>query len=55
VATVMIKCPKTGKEISTGIAMDTESFKSATLTNNSVTCPHCKQTHVWSKKDAYLK
>jgi endogenous inhibitor of DNA gyrase (YacG/DUF329 family) len=52
---VMIKCPETGRTVNTGIALDLESFKHITLDNNSVRCPHCGKTHVWSKKDAFLR
>ncbi len=50
---VMITCPTTKKPLPTGIAMDKASFNSSTLTNNSVSCPHCGKMHVWSKKDAF--
>jgi hypothetical protein len=54
-AQVMIKCPKTGKLVPTGIVMDKISFKTSTLTNNTLgNCPACGENHVWSKKDAIL-
>jgi hypothetical protein len=52
--TIMIRCPVTGKEISTGIGMSDAAFATATLSNNSVKCPKCKQVHVWDK-DAFLR
>lgn len=51
---VMIKCPKTGKMIDTGMAMDEQSFRSSTLQNNQVGCPECGQTHTWDKDDAVV-
>lgn len=52
---VLIKCPKTGKPLPTGFAMDQVSFDSSTLTNNTVgPCPHCGENHTWSKSDAWL-
>jgi endogenous inhibitor of DNA gyrase (YacG/DUF329 family) len=51
---LMITCPTTKKPVPTGIAMDKESFKTATLTNNSVSCAACGKMHTWSKKDAYV-
>ena len=54
-ASVVIKCPNTDKEVNTGLSMDRMSFESATLSNNSVKCPHCGQTHTWNKSDAFLK
>lgn len=54
-ASVMIKCPKTGKLVPTGISMDKKSFETAKLENNAVGCPACGGNHTWSKKDAVLK
>jgi hypothetical protein len=53
----MIKCPVTGKPLATGIAFGTrQAFETSTLTNNRVgPCPHCGQTHTWSKPDAWLE
>ncbi|MGA8475765.1 MAG: hypothetical protein WB681_11910 [Candidatus Cybelea sp.] len=54
-ANVVITCPTTGKTVNTSIAMSKESFATATITNNSVSCPHCAQAHTWSKQDARLE
>lgn len=51
----MIKCPKTGKPVPTGVVMDAASFATASLTGNRVKCPHCPETHRWDKKDAWLE
>ncbi len=53
---IMIKCPKTGKALPTGISMPKESFDDPTnvFTNNSTQCPHCGQMHVWNKSDAFV-
>ena len=48
---LMIRCPSTGKLLSTGIAMDVATLKTASVTDNSVKCPHCGQLHTWSKND----
>lgn len=53
--TVKIKCPQTGKDVTTGIEMDLQTFRIATLTNNAVQCPYCGQVHVWSKQDAFME
>ncbi len=52
---IKIKCPKTGKDVPTGIAMDLQSFGSSTFTNNGVRCPHCGEMHIWSKADAFVE
>lgn len=52
---LMIKCPKTGKYLSTGMTMDQTAFANAYFEGNSVgTCPHCGESHVWGSKDARL-
>lgn len=51
---VMIKCPKTGKDVPTGIAMDKKSFDTSQMSGNRLRCPHCGDTHVWNKSDAYI-
>lgn len=54
---VMIKCPVTGKPVPTGFGMDRATFDNPTnqFTNNNVGCPHCGQTHTWSKPDAWVE
>ena len=53
---VMITCPNTGKPVPTGIGMNKASWATTTLADNTVgECPHCGQTHTWSKEDAYLE
>jgi PHP family Zn ribbon phosphoesterase len=49
----MIKCPKTGQYVKTGIAMDRKSFETVEMSGNSTHCPACGDTHVWSKKDVH--
>jgi endogenous inhibitor of DNA gyrase (YacG/DUF329 family) len=53
--TVMIKCPTTGKAISTGMGADKASFESSNFSQNGVKCPACGKTHVWDKKDAWVQ
>jgi hypothetical protein len=54
-ARVMIKCPVKKVPIFTGLDMNKGSFASATMTNNSVGCPACGETHVWNKGDSWLE
>lgn len=54
-AEVMIKCPSTGKLVSTGINMDKANFESSKMSNNTLICSACGQPHTWSKKDAQLQ
>lgn len=52
VGAIAITCPATGKQVSTGMTMEPESFYRSVLTGNSVRCPHCGVVHVWSKAEA---
>jgi hypothetical protein len=52
---VMIKCPDSGEAIPTGYAMNGAIFEEATLTNQTVQCPICRQLHAWSKGDSWLQ
>jgi hypothetical protein len=51
---VMIKCPKTGREISTGITTDRVRFNSTPVFFASTYCPICRATHEWFAKDAWV-
>ena len=52
VGAISIRCPTTGKPVSTGMSMEPASFYRSVLTGNSVKCPHCGTTHIWSKSEA---
>jgi endogenous inhibitor of DNA gyrase (YacG/DUF329 family) len=54
VGAISIKCPATGKPVSTGMSMEAASFYRSVLTGNSVKCPHCGATHIWSKDEAII-
>jgi predicted nucleic acid-binding Zn-ribbon protein len=53
---IMIKCPKTKKEVCTGMKMDKADFETSTLPDNNMImhCPHCGENHTWGKEEAYL-
>jgi endogenous inhibitor of DNA gyrase (YacG/DUF329 family) len=53
-AMIMIKCPKTGKDVATGIKMEKTDFDSSEMSGNSVKCPHCGDMHVWDKSQAWV-
>ncbi len=52
---ILIRCPITGKDLSTGLDLIPEAFEKADLRNRSVGCPHCGQIHSWSREDAYFR
>ena len=51
---VMIKCPTTAQEISTGIVTDRASFESTAVFFSQVYCPICRIEHEWFAKDAWV-
>jgi hypothetical protein len=52
---VVIKCPKSGREISTGIRLTTAGDLSKLSEVRRFTqCPSCKVVHGWTPKDASL-
>jgi hypothetical protein len=54
VGVLLIKCPVTGKEFSTGIETDEQSLELIPDTVAQSACPHCGNDHAWSKFDARL-
>ncbi len=52
--TIMIKCPKTGRWISTGINVHPETYSSIPEAVAKTRCPDCGEDHWWSKKDALI-
>ena len=53
-AMLMIKCPRTRQDISTGILTDTDSYQKIPDTLAYTRCPHCGLEHAWWHKDAWL-
>lgn len=53
-SSVMIKCPRTGKELSTGIETDSANYARFPDTLVYSYCPHCGLKHAWWHKDAWL-
>ena len=47
-----VRCPETGREVSTGIEIDPQSFASLPDKLTPSTCPFCGLDHVWLKCDA---
>ena len=52
---ILIRCPVTGKDVPTGIALSADAFQQAEINTYPVACPHCGQKHPWSKPDAFLR
>lgn len=51
---VMIKCPRTGHEIATGITMDRSDFARAPVFFARTYCPICAAEHEWFAQDAWV-
>lgn len=52
---VMIRCPVTGNPIATGLVAGPNTWNARPIGLNKVACPACKQSHAWSKKEAFLE
>ncbi len=53
-ASVMIACPETRREIYTGIETDEASFAKLPDVLSRTQCSVCGQEHVWTRQDACL-
>ena len=53
--TLMIKCPETGRAISTGIEADRASFNRMPLFFGRTFCPMCRTQHEWFVKAAWVR
>ncbi len=51
---VMVKCPDTGRDISTGIVADRASFNATPVFFARVFCPMCRSEHEWFAKEAWV-
>ena len=51
---VMVRCPSTGRELSTGVEMDEETFQHLSDIRSQMKCPICGLDHFWSTREAWL-
>ena len=51
---IMINCPTTGKDVTTGIISGKPDFSKLSDLPGSVYCPMCKEKHQWAANDAWL-
>ena len=51
-AVIMLTCPATGRDFSTGIHTDEDNFRKLPDTVTKATCPHCRQEHSWWTREA---
>jgi hypothetical protein len=52
--TVMIRCPKTGHAVSTGIDMEAPEFERLPTVHAELNCSRCGERHGWTKREAWL-
>jgi len=50
----MVRCPETGRAISTGIKMDRTRFNSMPVFFARSYCPLCRTDHAWFARDAWV-
>jgi hypothetical protein len=51
---LLLKCPTTGQEFSTGIHVEEDSFRKLPDTVSQAQCPHCGLSHSWRTGEAHL-
>ena len=52
--TVMIRCPKTGRSVSTEIETEVSDFERLPYVQAELHCPLCGQSHMWTRREAWL-
>ena len=51
---LVIKCPNTGRQFSTGIHVDKETLARVPQEFTHTRCPHCNLRHSWLPREAQL-
>lgn len=51
---LMLRCPMTDRNFSTGINADKNSFRLMMDSVRAARCPQCGQVHTWRPHDAWL-
>ena len=54
ISIVMVRCPATGRELSTGIEMDAGTFAKLPEIRSQIKCPACGADHTWTTREAWL-
>ncbi|NOJ40818.1 hypothetical protein [Bradyrhizobium australiense] len=52
---VMIKCPRTGEAIPTGMKADRESFRRSPVFFARTFCSSCQSNHEWFAREAWVR
>ena len=51
---VMVRCPRTGHDIETGLVSDRERFRATPVFFARVYCPICRTEHEWFAQEAWV-
>lgn len=51
---IMIRCPRTGRAITTDIKADREAFRCSTVFFSRTYCTNCRTNHEWFAGDAWV-
>ncbi|MBI5110812.1 MAG: hypothetical protein HZA68_02440 [Rhodovulum sp.] len=51
---LMFRCPTTGRSVSTGIPVSREAFAAMPVFFSRTFCPHCRDTHEWFARQAWV-
>ena len=51
---LMVKCPTSGREFSTGIQLEEEDLERLPETMAESRCPHCGGDHVWWTRESRI-
>jgi hypothetical protein len=54
VGVLLIRCPKTNRDFSTGIHVDAETLARVPQEFTHTHCPYCKTQHFWLPREAKL-
>jgi hypothetical protein len=51
---LMLRCPMTDRNFSTGINTDRDRFRLIPDAMSAARCPYCRLDHIWRPRDAWL-
>jgi hypothetical protein len=51
---VMIRCPRTGRAVATGIETEPSIFQGLPQVSARLCCPICGEQHAWTVAEAWL-
>ena len=49
---LLIRCPHTGRDLTTGIRIDPQTFSRIPQVSAQTRCPHCRSVHFWFPREA---